>query len=207
MKLVFLGPPGAGKGTQADKVCAEVKVPHISTGDLLRQAIKNETPIGLKAKTFIDKGQLVPDAVVIAMVRDRLDDNDCRNGFLLDGFPRTIEQAKVLSTITKLDAVIDIEVPDDHLVRRLSGRRVCGHCSGTYHIDTLKGDLCPRCGDKLIQRADDAAETVLNRLNVYHQQTAPLIDYYEQISLLHTVDGAQPLDQVFDQIMCALRQL
>ena len=207
MKLVFLGPPGAGKGTQADKVCAEVNIPHIFTGDLLRQAIKFETPIGLSAKSYIDKGQLVPDSVVIAMVKERLGQADCANGFLLDGFPRTIEQAQALDGITVLDAVIDIDVPDDHLVRRLSGRRVCMKCSGTYHIDSLDGDICPKCGEKLTLRADDAPETVLSRLNVYHKQTAPLIDYYRQQGLLHEVDGAQPLDTVFASIMRALEQL
>lgn len=206
MKLVFLGPPGAGKGTQADKVCAEVKIPHISTGDLLRQAIRFETPIGLSAKSYIDKGQLVPDSVVIEMVKERLAQKDCEGGFLLDGFPRTIEQAEALSGITGLDAVIDIKVPDENLVRRLSGRRVCGKCSGTYHIDSLSGEDCPKCGAKLTQRADDAPETVFSRLSVYHKQTAPLIDYYRQKGLLHEVDGAQPLETVFSLIMRALGQ-
>ena len=183
MKLVFLGPPGAGKGTQADKVCAEVKIPHISTGDLLRTAIRQETPIGISAKSFIDKGQLVPDSVVIEMVKERLSEDDCKEGFLLDGFPRTIDQAEALGKITELDAVIDIEVPDEHLVRRLSGRRVC-KCSGTYHVSTLNGEDCPKCGTKLTQRADDAPETVLSRLDVYHKQTAPLIEYYKNKGLL-----------------------
>lgn len=204
MKLVFLGPPGAGKGTQADKVCAELNIPHISTGDLLRQAIRFETQIGLIAKTHIDKGELVPDSVVIAMVSERLSQNDCGRGYLLDGFPRTIEQAKALEGFAALDAVVDIDVPDDHLVRRLSGRRVCEKCSGTYHVDTLTGDSCPKCGGALIQREDDNPATVLNRLNVYHAQTAPLIDYYKQKGLLFTVDGAQPLDTVYASIMCAL---
>lgn len=207
MKLVFLGPPGAGKGTQADKVCAEVNIPHISTGDLLRQAIKFETPIGLSAKSYIDKGQLVPDSVVILMVQNRLAQKDCEGGFLLDGFPRTIEQAKALEAITGLDAVIDMEVPDDHLVRRLSGRRVCANCSATYHIDTLSGNACPKCGKELTQRADDAPETVLSRLCVYHKQTAPLIDYYRRKGLLFEVDGAQPLETVFTSIMLVLGQM
>ena len=207
MKLVFLGPPGAGKGTQADKVCAEVNIPHISTGDLLRQAIKFETPIGLSAKSYIDKGQLVPDSVVIAMVQERLAQKDCQGGFLLDGFPRTIEQAEALEGITGLDAVIDIEVPDENLVRRLSGRRVCMRCSGTYHIDALTGNTCPKCGNELTQRADDAPETVLNRLSVYHKQTAPLIEYYRGKGLLREVDGAQPLETVFAAIMSALGQI
>ena len=206
MKLVFLGPPGAGKGTQADKVCAEVKIPHISTGDLLRTAIRQETPIGISANSFIDKGQLVPDSVVIEMVKERLSEDDCKEGFLLDGFPRTIDQAEALGKITELDAVIDIEVPDEHLVRRLSGRRVCSKCSGTYHVSTLNGEDCPKCGTKLTQRADDAPETVLSRLDVYHKQTAPLIEYYKNKGLLQEVDGAQPLDTVLSSIMSALEQ-
>ena len=206
MKLVFLGPPGAGKGTQADKVCAEVKIPHISTGDLLRTAIRQETPIGISAKSFIDKGQLVPDSVVIEMVKERLSEDDCKEGFLLDGFPRTIDQAEALGKITELDAVIDIEVPDEHLVRRLSGRRVCSKCLGTYHVSTLNGEDCPKCGTKLTQRADDAPETVLSRLDVYHKQTAPLIEYYKNKGLLQEVDGAQPLDTVLSSIMSALEQ-
>lgn len=207
MKLVFLGPPGAGKGTQADMVCAEMNIPHISTGDLLRTAIRNQTPVGISAKSYIDKGQLVPDSVVIDMVKERLAQDDCKQaGFLLDGFPRTIEQADALSEITSLDAVIDIEVPDEHLVHRLSGRRVCGKCSGTYHISKLAGEDCPKCGTKLTQRADDAPETVLSRLEVYHRQTAPLIEYYKNKNLLEEVDGAQPLETVKSSIMSALEQ-
>ena len=205
MKLVFLGPPGAGKGTQADMVCDALKIPHISTGDLLRAAIKNETPLGKMAKSYIDNGALVPDEVVINMVKERLAEPDCAKGFLLDGFPRTLDQAAALEGITALDCVIDIEVADEAIVRRLSGRRVCPACSGTYHIDLLNGsDTCPKCGAKLVQRPDDNAETVQNRLRVYHDQTAPLQKWYVSKGLLREVDGSRPYNEVFDLIMAAL---
>ena len=206
MNLIFLGPPGAGKGTQAALVSKALGIAHISTGDMFRRAIREQTPTGLDAKRYIDKGELVPDEVVVAMVKERLAEPDCQHGYILDGFPRTIDQAEALGKITELDAVIDIEVPDEHLVRRLSGRRVCSKCSGTYHVSTLNGEDCPKCGTKLTQRADDAPETVLSRLDVYHKQTAPLIEYYKNKGLLQEVDGAQPLDTVLSSIMSALEQ-
>lgn len=205
MNLIFLGPPGAGKGTQAVRVCERLGIPQISTGDILRRAIKNETPTGLAAKSYIDKGQLVPDSVVIDIVRERLEHEDCRGGYLLDGFPRTVAQAEALETFARIDAVIDIEVSDEKLVERLSGRRVCLSCGGTYHVSRLNGSMtCEKCGNELIQRDDDKAETVLSRLTVYHAQTEPLIDFYTQRGLLKRVDGAQPMDDCFAAILAAL---
>ncbi len=205
MKMIFLGPPGAGKGTQAVRVCERLGIPQISTGDILRRAIKDQTPTGLAAKSYIDKGQLVPDSVVIDIVRERLAQDDCANGYLLDGFPRTVPQAQALATFADIDVVIDIEVSDEALTKRLSGRRVCLACGGTYHVATLNGaTTCAKCGAELIQRDDDKAETVLNRLAVYHAQTAPLIDFYTEKGLLKAVDGAKPMDECFSAILNAL---
>lgn len=205
MKMIFLGPPGAGKGTQAVRVCERLGIPQISTGDILRRAIKDQTPTGLAAKSYIDKGQLVPDSVVIDIVRERLAQDDCANGYLLDGFPRTVPQAQALATFADIDVVIDIEVSDEALTKRLSGRRVCLACGGTYHVATLNGaTTCAKCGAELIQRDDDKAETVLNRLSVYHAQTAPLIDFYTEKGLLKAVDGAKPMDECFNAILNAL---
>ena len=205
MNVIFLGPPGAGKGTQAVRVCERLGIPQISTGDILRRAIKEQTPTGLAAKSYIDKGQLVPDSVVIDIVRERLEHDDCKNGYLLDGFPRTVLQAEALETFAKIDAVIDIDVSDEKLVERLSGRRVCLACGGTYHVSLLEGSTtCAKCGSELIQRADDKAETVLSRLAVYHQQTEPLIDFYTQRGLLKEINGAQPMDECYEAILDAL---
>ena len=205
MNLIFLGPPGAGKGTQAVRVCEQLGIPQISTGDILRRAIKNETPTGLNAKSYIDKGQLVPDSVVIDIVRERLEHDDCKNGYLLDGFPRTVAQAEALEGFAKIDAVVDIDVSDEKLVARLSGRRVCLSCGGTYHVSQLNGSMtCAKCGNELIQRADDKAETVLSRLTVYHAQTEPLIDFYTQRGLIKQVDGSKPMDECYAAIMAAL---
>ena len=205
MNLIFLGPPGAGKGTQAVRVCEQLGIPQISTGDILRRAIKNETPTGLAAKSYIDKGQLVPDSVVIDIVRERLVQDDCKNGYLLDGFPRTVLQAEALETFAKIDAVVDIDVSDEKLVERLSGRRVCLACGGTYHVSMLNGvTTCAKCGETLIQRDDDKAETVLSRLHVYHQQTEPLIDFYTKRGLIKTVDGSKPMEECYAAILEAL---
>lgn len=205
MKLIFLGPPGAGKGTQATGVSTSLNVPHISTGDMFRAAIKNETPTGLKAKSYMDKGQLVPDSVVIDMVRERLAMDDCKGGYLLDGFPRTVEQAKALDEISTPDAVINIEVPDEKLMSRLTGRRVCGKCQGTFHITKLANEkTCPVCGADLIHRDDDKPETISNRLRVYHEQTAPLIGYYQGNGKLRTVDGDNRPEDVLKAILASL---
>ena len=205
MKLIFLGPPGAGKGTQAAGVSAHIKVPHISTGDMFRSAIKNQTPVGLEAKKYLDAGELVPDSVVIAMVRERLAQPDCANGYLLDGFPRTVEQAVALDEFSEPDAVVDIDVPDERLLARLTGRRVCAKCQGTFHITVLNdATVCPLCGGALYQRDDDKPETIQNRLNTYHAQTEPLIDYYKGKGKLRRVDGDNKLDDVFKSIIEAL---
>lgn len=205
MKLIFLGPPGAGKGTQATGVSSHLRVPHISTGDMFRSAIKNQTPTGLEAKRYMDAGQLVPDSVVIAMVKERLAMEDCANGYLLDGFPRTVEQAEALEKFAAPDAVVDIEVPDEMLVDRLTGRRVCATCSGTFHISKLADEkLCPVCGGVLYQRDDDKPATISNRLNVYHEQTAPLIGYYAGLGRLKRIDGNDRPEDVFQKILSSL---
>lgn len=205
MNIVFLGPPGAGKGTQAQIICAKLGIPQISTGDMLRSAIADKTETGLKAKAFMDAGQLVPDEVVIAIVKERLAASDCRNGYILDGFPRTVAQAEALGKFARIDAAVNLEVAEDVLVNRLSGRRVCPDCGAPYHISTLAGETkCKVCGGILIQRDDDKAETVLNRLSVYHQKTAPLIHYYQKLGLLRNIDGSVELEQISAEIMKAL---
>lgn len=213
MKLIFLGPPGAGKGTQAAGVSAHLRIPHISTGDMFRAAIANETHTGLEAKRYIDLGQLVPDSVVIDMVRERLSESDCAGGYLLDGFPRTVEQAEALDRICAPDAVVDIDVPDERLLARLTGRRVCRKCSGTFHITKLADqNVCPVCGGEVYQRDDDKPATISNRLKVYHEQTAPLIGYYSEqgklrridVASLATVDGDSRPEDVFKAILTSL---
>lgn len=202
MNIIFLGPPGAGKGTHAQKLMNELSIPQISTGDMLRQAIKAETPLGVMAKGFIDKGELVPDEVVIGIVKERLQAEDCQKGYILDGFPRTVPQAEALDTIAKIDVVVDLDVDDQVLINRLSGRRVCLTCGATYHVDYLNGETkCAKCGEELIQRKDDSAETVLARLNVYHEQTAPLVEYYQKAGTLKVIDGAQDMDTIFESIL------
>ena len=204
MNIIFLGPPGAGKGTQAQRVCDALKIPQISTGDILRRAIKEQTPTGLEAKSYIDAGKLVPDEVVIAIVRERLAMDDCQNGYILDGFPRTVPQAEALSQFANIDAVVDLDVADEVLVNRLSGRRVCLACGATYHVSYMNGENCTKCGEKLIQRDDDKPETVLSRLTVYHSQTAPLVEFYKNKGLLKLIDGAQDMDTIFNSILKTL---
>lgn len=206
MNIIFLGPPGAGKGTQAQRVCAALNIPQISTGDILRRAMKDQTPTGLKAKAFVDAGQLVPDDVMIDIVRERLAQDDCQRGYILDGFPRTTLQAEALEKIADIDAVIDLDVADEKLIERLSGRRVCLKCGATYHVSRLNGETkCVACGDSLIQRDDDKAETVLNRLNVYHKQTAPLVDFYQARGKLRVIAGDGDMDTIFASIMDIVR--
>jgi len=208
MKLLIMGRPGAGKGTQAANIKEYYKIPHISTGDMFRAAMKNETKLGLEAKQYMEKGLLVPDEVTIGIVEERLLEDDCKNGFLLDGFPRTIAQAEALDAFltkngVKLDAVLDVNVPAEILVRRMVGRRVCKTCGATFHVEfnapKVEG-ICDNCGAKLIQRPDDTEETAVNRLAVYDENTAPLLDFYAKKNLLKTVNGDQPLDKVFDDI-------
>lgn len=205
MNIIFLGPPGAGKGTQAQIISKKYGIPQISTGDMLRAAITAQTETGLKAKGYMDAGQLVPDEVVIAIVKERLAADDCKNGFILDGFPRTVEQADALSKIAKIDVVVNISVNDAALVKRLSGRRVCPLCGAPYHVDRLNGETkCTADGTPLIQRDDDKPETVQNRLTIYHQKTAPLIDFYEKQGSLRTVDGSVGLENVSAEIVKTL---
>lgn len=202
MNIIFLGPPGAGKGTQAQRICAALNIPQISTGDILRRAMKEQTPTGIKAKSFIDAGKLVPDDVIIDIVKERLQQDDAQAGYILDGFPRTVPQAEALEGIAKIDAVIELAVDDEKLVARLSGRRVCLKCGATYHVSRLNGKTtCDACGEELVQRDDDRAETVLNRLNVYHEQTAPLVDFYTSRGLLRRIDGAQDMDVIYHAIL------
>lgn len=209
MRIILLGPPGAGKGTQAKSIAGKYNIPHISTGDIFRKNIKEKTPLGIKAKEYIDKGELVPDEVTVAIVEDRIKQGDCVSGFLLDGFPRTVNQADSLAKAldimgSKLDSVINIDVPAQALIERLTGRRVCLSCGASFHIifnPPLKDGICDACGSKLIQREDDSEATVRNRLEVYNNQTAPLIDYYKKIGILQTIDGEQDIDKVFEDIV------
>ncbi|MGN0560944.1 MAG: adenylate kinase [Candidatus Fimenecus sp.] len=195
MNLILLGAPGAGKGTQAEKICEKLSIPAISTGNMLREAMANGTEMGLKAKSFIDAGKLVPDEVVIGIINERLKQDDCQNGFILDGFPRTIPQAEALDEMgVRIDKVIDIEVPDEKIAARLSGRRVCLKCGATYHTEFKKPKtegICDACGDTLVQRKDDMPETVLDRLKTYHEQTEPLKGYYEKKGILRVVEGQE----------------
>ncbi len=208
MNIIFLGPPGAGKGTQAQVVCSKLGIPLISTGDMLRSAIAAQTETGLKAKQFMDAGQLVPDEVVIQLVRERVAKDDCQSGYILDGFPRTVEQAQALKTFAHIDAVIDLDVADDVIVSRLSGRRVCPQCGAPYHVDRLNGETrCAVDGTRLIQRDDDKPETVLNRLKVYQQKTAPLIAFYRAEGILHSVNGSIGLEQISAEILKTLEAI
>ncbi len=208
MNIIFLGPPGAGKGTQAQIICQKMGIPQISTGDMLRAAIAAKTETGLKAKEYMDKGQLVPDAVVIDIVKERLTSEDCQKGYILDGFPRTVEQAQSLGTFAKIDAAINLDVPDEVLVARLSGRRVCPLCGAPYHVDRLNGEtLCKVDATPLIQRDDDKPETVLNRLKVYHQKTAPLIDYYRSEGKLMNIGGSGSLEEISAEIFETLEAI
>ena len=212
LRTVLLGPPGAGKGTQTVKIVEKYNVPHISTGDIFRENIKNGTELGKKAKVYMDKGELVPDDLVIDLATSRLLADDCKIGFLLDGFPRTVYQAEKLDEFLKehgqkLDIVIDIEVEKAELITRLTGRRVCKQCGASFHVVNIppkKEGICDFCGGELMQRADDTVETVENRIEVYNQQTMPLVDYYRKADNIVTIDGALPLDTVFAEIVKAI---
>lgn len=211
MKIILLGPPGAGKGTQAKSISEAYKIPHISTGDIFRKNISEKTPLGVEAKGYMDRGQLVPDELTIDLVNDRLQKEDCKNGFLLDGFPRTVKQAEALDNFLKkngnsIDAALLIDVPFSFILERMTGRRVCNDCGASYHIKNNPPKVegkCDLCGGSLIQRKDDCAETVNERLDVYKKQTQPLVEYYNNSNILKTVDGARNIDQVFDDI-CSL---
>ena len=209
MKIIMLGAPGAGKGTQAKKIAEKYQIPHISTGDIFRANIKGGTELGMKAKTFMDQGMLVPDEITIGMLMDRIGQEDCINGYVLDGFPRTIPQAESLTKALaergeKVDYAINVDVPDENIINRMSGRRACLGCGATYHITfnpPVKEGICDTCGQELVLRDDDKPETVKKRLDVYHQQTQPLIDYYKNADVLAEVDGTQPMDAVFQGIV------
>lgn len=201
MNLIFVGPPGAGKGTQAKMVCEKYNIPHISTGDMLREAIRAGSKMGLKAKVLIDEGELVPDDVVVAIVKDRLGEKDCENGYVLDGFPRTVAQAQALEMIADIDYVIMVDVPEEKLVKRISDRRACSKCSAIYIASMYDEDICEICDGKIIQREDDREETVRNRLIVYNEKTSPLIDYYKERNLLKKIDGDKDIDLVFKDII------
>lgn len=209
MKIIMLGAPGAGKGTQAKKIAAKYSIPHISTGDIFRMNIKNGTELGKKAKTYMDQGLLVPDELVVDLVVDRLNQDDCQNGCVLDGFPRTIPQAEALDKALeamgqKVDFAIDVDVPDENIVKRMGGRRACVGCGATYHLayaPTKVEGICDACGKELILRDDDKPETVTKRLGVYHEQTKPLIDYYTNAGILKSVDGTVDINDVFSAIV------
>ena len=209
MKIIMLGAPGAGKGTQAKKISAKYGVPHISTGDIFRANIKGQTELGMKAKVFMDQGQLVPDEITIGMLLDRIQEEDCKKGYVLDGFPRTIPQAESLTKALAdmgdhIDYAINVEVPDENIISRMSGRRACLKCGQTYHIvynPPKKENVCDVCGEALVLRDDDKPETVKKRLDVYHDQTQPLIDYYKAAGVLAEVDGTKDLEAVFQDIV------
>ena len=208
MKIIMLGAPGAGKGTQAKKIAEKYQIPHISTGDIFRANIKGGTELGMKAKTFMDQGMLVPDEITIGMLMDRIGQEDCINGYVLDGFPRTIPQAESLTKALaergeKVDYAINVDVPDENIINRMSGRRACLGCGATYHITfnpPVKEGICDTCGQELVLRDDDKPETVEKRLNVYHEQTQPLIDYYKAKGILKEVDGTVDMKDVFAAI-------
>ena len=208
MKIVLLGPPGAGKGTQAKSISNRYSIPHISTGDIFRKNISEETPLGIEAKGYMDKGLLVPDEVTINMVKDRLTWEDCKNGYLLDGFPRTVAQAEALEAFLnsrdeKIDTALLIDVPMEFILERMTGRRICGSCGASYHVkfNPTKGEgLCDVCGSEVVQRKDDREDTVRERLDVYERQTQPLIDFYKEKNLLSTVDGTKAINEVFNDI-------
>ncbi len=212
MKILLMGPPGAGKGTQAEKLTEILNIPHISTGDMFRKAIKEQTSLGKEAKSFMDKGELVPDEVTVGIVRDRIEEEDCAKGFLLDGFPRTVSQADSLEKMLKdlgikLDSVINIEVPAEELIGRLTGRRICKSCGATYHMifnPPMVEGICDKCGGELYQRDDDTEETAKNRLLVYEKQTAPLLEYYNNTGLLVNINGNQSMEDVLKEILRVL---
>ena len=212
MKIIMLGAPGAGKGTQAKQIATKYEIPHISTGDIFRANLKNGTELGKKAKVYMDQGLLVPDELTCDLVMDRISQEDCQKGFVLDGFPRTIPQAEALTNALNkigqsMDYAVDVDVPDENIVNRMSGRRACLNCGATYHIvfnPTKTEGVCDGCGNKTVLREDDNPETFQKRLYVYHEQTQPLIDYYREQNILKTVDGTKPMDEVFSDIVAIL---
>lgn len=207
MKLILLGAPGVGKGTQAEVICKKFSIPTISTGEIIREAVRNGTDMGNKAMSFMNEGKLVPDEVVIDIIKDRLSKEDCKNGFILDGYPRTVPQAEALSAMgVDIDKVISIEVPDERIIRRLSGRRVCKNCGASYHLvhkPSKINEVCDLCSGELIQRRDDHPDTVLNRLQVFHKQTEPLKDYYEKTGKLTLINGQKLIEDTTNEVLKA----
>lgn len=206
MKLIFLGPPGAGKGTQAARFAARYGIAHISTGDMLRAELRAGTPLGQQAQGYMNRGELVPDEVILGMVQSRIGQADCANGFLFDGFPRTVAQADALAALCAVDRVVNIDVPQERLVARISGRRMCPDCGAAYHVSTHPDGRCGKCGGALYQREDDREETVRNRLRVYEEQTQPLIEYYAARGLLVTVNGDESIERVTEAIAQAVKR-
>lgn len=206
MKLIFLGPPGAGKGTQAARFAARYGIAHISTGDMLRAELRAGTPLGQQAQGYMNRGELVPDEVILGMVQSRIEQADCANGFLFDGFPRTVAQADALAALCSVDRVVNIDVPQERLVARISGRRMCPDCGAAYHVSTHPDGRCGKCGGSLYQREDDREETVRNRLRVYEEQTQPLIEYYAARGLLVTVNGDESIERVTEAIAQAVER-
>ncbi len=212
MKIIMLGAPGAGKGTQAKMIAEKYSIPHVSTGDIFRANIKDQTELGMEAKKYMDQGLLVPDELTVKILLDRVAKDDCKNGYVLDGFPRTIPQAEVLDKAVSelhesIDFAINVDVKDENIVKRMSGRRACLKCGATYHIEHIppkKEGICDKCGSELVLRDDDKPETVQKRLNVYHEQTQPLIDYYNKKGILKEVDGSQDMKDVFSAIVAIL---
>ena len=208
MNIILLGAPGAGKGTQAEKICEYCHIPQISTGNIIRAAMRDGTEAGKKAQEFVNAGKLVPDAVVIEMVNERLKQDDCKNGFILDGFPRTVPQAQALKEMgVEIDHVIDIEVPDETIMQRMTGRRACGECGATYHLvynPPKVENTCDKCGHELIIRKDDHPDTVKDRLQVYHEQTEPLKDFYKELNVLYMIEGDKPVEEVMKDTLNAL---
>ena len=212
MKIIMLGAPGAGKGTQAKMIAEKYSIPHVSTGDIFRANIKDQTELGMEAKKYMDQGLLVPDELTVKILLDRVAKDDCKNGYVLDGFPRTIPQAEVLDEAVSelnesIDFAINVDVKDENIVKRMSGRRACLKCGATYHIEHIppkKEGICDKCGSELVLRDDDKPETVQKRLNVYHEQTQPLIDYYNKKGILKEVDGSQDMKDVFSAIVAIL---
>ncbi len=201
MKLIFLGPPGVGKGTQAVRICDILDIPHISTGELLREELRNDTELGHVAKGYTSQGKLVPDNLIIEMIKERLDVPDCKKGFLLDGFPRTINQAIALESITDIDMVVNIDAPHDLLLERISGRRMCSGCGKSYHISHLSSEICPDCGAKLYIREDDKIETARKRFEIYEEEFGDILDFYRKKGIIVDIDGAQTIDVVTENII------
>lgn len=207
MKIVLLGAPGSGKGTMAQKLTSQLGIPQISTGDIFRKNLKEETPLGLQIKEIIASGALVPDEITIQIVKNRLAESDCENGYILDGFPRSLVQANALDVFQQIDCAVNLDVEQEAIIKRLSGRRFCPDCNGTFHVSTLQdASVCPNCGGKLITRPDDSEATVRERLNVYYKTTFPLIEYYSKQNKLLTVDGNGSVDQVYDRVLSVLKK-